>query len=233
MMLTSNETPLKKDELYIGLDLGSISLNTVIIDSDEKILENHYDHCHGQPFLVLRKRLTDLLSRYDTEQFRQIAITGSGGKLATQLLGGQFINEIIAQSKSVSKLYPGIRTIIEMGGEDSKLIIMEPGKEPDHSSLSDFSMNSICAAGTGSFLDQQAKRIGVPIEKEFGELALKSANPPHIAGRCSVFAKSDMIHLQPGISKATWPRAKSWLNQLYSRAALRQMPVLCMHLKHC
>jgi len=196
MILTDDKIQNRRGDLYVGLDLGSISLNTVIIDSDENILENYYDHCHGQPFLVLRKRLADLLSRYNTEQFRQIAITGSGGKLATSLIGGQFINEIIAQSKSVSKLYPEIRTIIEMGGEDSKLIIMEQGKELDHSSLSDFAMNSICAAGTGSFLDQQAKRIGVPIEKEFGELALKSTNPPHIAGRCSVFAKSDMIHLQ-------------------------------------
>jgi predicted CoA-substrate-specific enzyme activase len=196
MIPAVNLTKSEKKDIYLGLDLGSISLNTVIIDNEENILENYYDHCHGQPFLVLRKRLTDLLTRYDIDQFRQIAVTGSGGKLATQLIGGQFINEIIAQSKSVSKLYPQIKTIIEMGGEDSKLIFMEQGKEKESSSLSDFTMNSICAAGTGSFLDQQAKRIGVPIEKEFGELALKSANPPHIAGRCSVFAKSDMIHLQ-------------------------------------
>lgn len=185
-----------KNDLFLGLDLGSISLNTVIIDADDNVIENFYDHCHGQPFLVLRKRLTDLLSRYETTQFKLLATTGSGGKLASTLIGGQFINEIIAQSKSVSKLYPHVKTIIEMGGEDSKLIFMEHGKEKEHSSLSDFTMNSICAAGTGSFLDQQAKRIGIPIEKEFGELALKSVNPPHIAGRCSVFAKSDMIHLQ-------------------------------------
>ena len=185
-----------KKPLYLGLDLGSISLNTVIIDQEENILENYYDHCHGQPFLMLRKRLTDLLLRYDSEQFKLVAITGTGGKLATELIGGQFINEIIAQSKSVSKLHPEAKTIIEMGGEDSKLIFMDKGAEMAHSSLADFAMNSICAAGTGSFLDQQAKRIGVSIEKEFGELALQSEKPPHIAGRCSVFAKSDMIHLQ-------------------------------------
>lgn len=162
-----------KGNFFIGLDVGSISLNTVLIDSDENILENHYDYCHGQPFATLKKRLTELLSRYDIAEIEQIAITGSGGKLATSLIGGQFINEIIAQSKSVSSLYPEIRTIIEIGGEDSKLIIMENGGKTSHSSLSDFAMNSICAAGTGSFLDQQANRIGVNIEKEFGELALK------------------------------------------------------------
>ena len=190
----NNITP--KKNIFLGLDIGSISLNTVIIDQEENILENYYDHCHGQPFLMLKRRLTDLLSRYDSEQFQLIAITGTGGKLATELIGGLFINEIIAQSKSVSKFHPEAKTIIEMGGEDSKLIFMDKGKESDSSSLADFNMNSICAAGTGSFLDQQAKRIGVSIEKEFGALALQSKKPPHIAGRCSVFAKSDMIHLQ-------------------------------------
>ena len=79
------------------------------------------------------------------------------------------------------------------GGEDSKLILLE--EEDGHLKIGDFSMNTLCAAGTGSFLDQQASRLGFTIE-EFGELALKSKTPPRIAGRCSVFAKSDMIHLQ-------------------------------------
>jgi len=196
MNLSDNKPVFQRKNLYLGLDLGSISLNTVIIDQDKNILENYYDLCHGQPFLVLRKRLSDLLSKYEIEDFKLLALTGTGGKLATELIGGQFINEIIAQSKSVSKLHSEAKTIIEMGGEDSKLIFMDKGHEAAFSSLADFNMNSICAAGTGSFLDQQAKRIGVSIEKEFGELALLSENPPHIAGRCSVFAKSDMIHLQ-------------------------------------
>ena len=92
-------------------------------------------------------------------------------------------------------VHPEVRTVIEMGGEDSKLIMMN-GTETEANTLADFEMNTVCAAGTGSFLDQQANRIGVSIEKEFGEMALKSKNPPRIAGRCSVFAKSDMIHLQ-------------------------------------
>ncbi len=191
-----NTSISKNKNLYLGLDLGSISLNTVIVDQDQNVLENHYDLCHGQPFLVLRKRLTALLTEYEPEEFKLLGITGTGGKLAAELIGGQFINEIIAQSKSVSKLYPEAKTIIEMGGEDSKLIFMDKGEGNAFSSLADFNMNSICAAGTGSFLDQQAKRIGVSIDKEFGAMALLSENPPHIAGRCSVFAKSDMIHLQ-------------------------------------
>jgi predicted CoA-substrate-specific enzyme activase len=141
-------------------------------------------------------RLESLFEKYPESDMKFMVFTGIGGKKAAEIMGGMHINEIIAQSTAVSRLYPQARTVIEMGGEDSKLIFMDQGNVAETSRLADFSMNSLCAAGTGSFLDQQAKRIGVKIEKEFGEMALKSKNPPRIAGRCSVFAKSDMIHLQ-------------------------------------
>ena len=179
---------------YLGLDIGSISVNAVLMDENRTIVENHYSFCHGRPFHVLRDTLMDILNR--REQIAHISLTGSGGDMASQLIGGHFVNEIVAQSESVATLFPDAVTVIEMGGEDSKLILMEREEGETKSRLSDFAMNSICAAGTGSFLDQQARRIGVSIEKEFGELALTSVNPPRIAGRCSVFAKSDMIHLQ-------------------------------------
>ena len=182
-------------KLHLGIDIGSISLNTVLIDDNDKIIENRYDYCHGKPFHRLKEVLAALLEEYNDYQIVTLSLTGSGGKLASELIGGHYVNEIIAQSTSVSKLYPGVKTIIEMGGEDSKLIFMDTS-ENNSSKLSNFQLNNLCAAGTGSFLDQQAKRIGVSIENEFGELSLKSENPPRIAGRCSVFAKSDMIHLQ-------------------------------------
>ncbi|HUJ75078.1 MAG TPA: acyl-CoA dehydratase activase, partial [bacterium] len=123
-----------------------------------------------------------------------MALTGSGGRLGARLLGGEFVNEVVAQSTSVIALHPEARSVIEMGGEDAKLILI--GRDNGVPVLRDFSMTGMCAAGTGSFLDQQAARMGLSIEREFGELALKSQTPPRIAGRCSVFAKSDMIHLQ-------------------------------------
>lgn len=183
-------------KLHLGLDVGSISVNTVLMDQDKNIIENHYDFSHGKPFHVLKDAIAGVMERHSGEDFGIVAITGTGGKLAAELVGGYFVNEIIAHSSSVAELYPEARSVIEMGGEDSKLILMENKKVTHKSQLSDFAMNTLCAAGTGSFLDQQANRIGVSIEKEFGEMALKSENPPHIAGRCSVFAKSDMIHLQ-------------------------------------
>jgi predicted CoA-substrate-specific enzyme activase len=183
-------------EFEIGIDIGSISVNTVVIDQNGKILEEFYDYGYGKPFHQLLARLESTFEVYPEKDMKFMVFTGIGGKKAAEVLGGLHINEIIAQSTAVSRLYPEVRTVIEMGGEDSKLIFMDQGEVADTSRLSDFSMNSLCAAGTGSFLDQQAKRIGVKIEKEFGEMALKSKNPPRIAGRCSVFAKSDMIHLQ-------------------------------------
>src|SRR5664279_1745095 len=183
-------------KFYLGLDIGSVSLNTVIIDENNNILEEYYDYVHGRPFNVLKDRLSSVLEKHSADTLIGISVTGTGGKLATELIGGVFVNEIIAQATSTGVLYPEARTVIEIGGEDSKLIILEENPENGHSRLVDFEMNSICAAGTGSFLDQQARRIGVPIENEFGAMAVKSVDPPRIAGRCSVFAKSDMIHHQ-------------------------------------
>ncbi|HOS73276.1 MAG TPA: acyl-CoA dehydratase activase, partial [Bacteroidales bacterium] len=185
-----------KDGILLGLDIGSVSLNTVVLDTRFNVIENFYDWIQGRPFNVLNDRLRSLLTRYPADSFRGTAITGTGGKLASGLTGGIFVNEIIAQATSCGALYPEAKTVIEIGGEDSKLIILEKDPAGGPSKLVDFEMNSICAAGTGSFLDQQARRIGVSIEKEFGEMSLKSVNPPRIAGRCSVFAKSDMIHHQ-------------------------------------
>ncbi|MFO7615949.1 MAG: acyl-CoA dehydratase activase [Bacteroidales bacterium] len=180
----------------LGFDIGSISVNSVVLNHQGDVVEEYYDYCHGRPFHVLYDRMAYIFKNFEFEDPEVIAFTGMGGKKAAEVLGGMHVNEIIAQAAAVGAIHPEVRTVIEMGGEDSKLIFMVNGEASEQSRLSDFSMNSLCAAGTGSFLDQQAKRIGVSIEKEFGELALKSVRPPRIAGRCSVFAKSDMIHLQ-------------------------------------
>ena len=194
-----NKGPLSaadNGQFYLGLDIGSVSLNTVLLDDNYNIVEDYYDYVHGKPFNVLHERLTIILQEHPADSIKGVALTGTGGKLAVGLIGGVFVNEIIAQATSAGRMFPDARTVIEIGGEDSKLIVLERQPSDEYAKLVDFEMNSICAAGTGSFLDQQAKRIGVPIEKEFGEMAMRSVNPPRIAGRCSVFAKSDMIHHQ-------------------------------------
>ena len=182
--------------MYIGLDIGSVSVNAVLITPDRTVAEEHYVRTRGRPVETVRGVLGDMLSRTPRASLDGIGVTGTAGKLIADLLGAFFVNEIIAQSKASISLQPDVRTVIELGGEDSKLILLAPEAVGGELQMKDFAMNTVCAAGTGSFLDQQAARLGVSIENEFGRLALKSEHPPRIAGRCSVFAKSDMIHLQ-------------------------------------
>jgi predicted CoA-substrate-specific enzyme activase len=169
-------------EYFLGIDIGSIAVKAAVVDESKHLWEEHYLRIKGEPKKQAELLIGEIRSR---SKIAAVFTTGSGGK---QLAGG-FVNEIIALSRAAAEFIPGIKTIIEMGGEDSKLLLMENG------SLKDFSTNNVCAAGTGSFLDQQASRLGYRIE-EFSEQALKAKHPPRIAGRCTVFAKSDMIHLQ-------------------------------------
>ncbi len=186
---------MAKDRLYLGLDAGSVSLNTVIIKNGEVVAED-YTRIREQTVKTALEVLERLFSEFDYGDVVCVGATGSGGKILAELLNGEFTNEIVALTKSVEKFHPEARTIIDIGGEDAKIIFPKYDPELDSLVVEDFSMNTMCAAGTGSFLDQQAHRLGVAIEGEFGELALKSKTPPRIAGRCSVFAKTDMIHLQ-------------------------------------
>ena len=181
--------------MYVGVDIGSVSVDAVVVNDAKEVLEEHYVRTKGQPIETSLAVLDDILSRTPLKKIKGIAFTGSAGKLVARILGAFFVNEIIAQSTATAYLHPEIRTIIEIGGEDSKLILMHRDPRTDTVQVRDFSMNAVCAAGTGSFLDQQANRLGMSIE-QFGRAALKSKNPPRIAGRCSVFAKTDMIHLQ-------------------------------------
>ena len=174
-------------KLYIGYDIGSISVNRAIVDHENKIIDVlPYHRHHGEPIKTIKNDLIHLSGKFKNDNFKGISLTGSGAKDISRLLDVGFINEIEAISNSIKQFHGHIKTVIEIGGQDSKFIDLEDG---------DYAMNELCAAGTGSFIDQQATRFGLTIE-EFAKIALKSKNPATIAGRCSVFAKSDMIHLQ-------------------------------------
>jgi len=175
----------------VGIDIGSVSVKVAVLDGTLDIIKTAYRRFHGQPYLTLKNLLESEFEDILRDEVK-LGFTGIGGKTGVLVLGGESYGEINAFSAANFLLQPEVRTIIEMGGEDSKFIQLDPEKK----TVVDFSMNNLCAAGTGSFLDQQAGRLKISIEDEFGQLALKSAKPPRIAGRCSVFAKSDMIHLQ-------------------------------------
>ena len=197
MLRRSFAQQMSKSGIHVGLDVGSVSAKVVLIDDTRNILEEHYNRTKGQPLETVLNILTEIFTRIPEQSVASFSVTGMAGKILSELLDAEFVNEVIAQSKSTAYLYPQVKTIIEMGGEDSKLILLESKTSKGDYKIIDFSMNTICAAGTGSFLDQQASRLNLTIE-EFGNLALRSESPPRIAGRCSVFAKTDMIHLQQG-----------------------------------
>lgn len=166
-------------------------MKLAVLDDQGRIIHGSYVRHRGRPLETALAALEDFLRRNPPPEDPLLSVTGSAGRIIGPALGIETVNEVVAQAYATFKIYPHIRTIIELGGEDAKLITMGGGSP----AVRDFSMNSVCAAGTGSFLDQQAERLRMSIE-EFSELSLRSKNPPRIAGRCSVFAKSDMIHLQ-------------------------------------
>jgi len=174
---------------YIGIDIGSISTKGVIIDENDKILADSYLWTEGDPIGAVKRVLHELQNKMPARaKIFSVGTTGSARKLIGVVLGAQVVkNEITAHAVGTMTRVPDVRTILEIGGQDSKIILLQNGI------VTDYAMNTICAAGTGSFLMSQAKRLGLAIE-ELGELALQSQNPTRIAARCTVFAESDLVH---------------------------------------
>ena len=174
---------------YLGIDIGSISTKGVIIDEDNNIIKSSYIWTEGNPINSVKKLISILKNNLDKKYIiKGIGTTGSARKLIGLLLDANVVkNEIMAHAVGTLSLYPDVKTILEIGGQDSKIILLNNGI------ITDYAMNTLCAAGTGSFLSSQAKRLNIDIE-DFGHLALKSNNPVKIAARCTVFAESDLIH---------------------------------------
>ena len=175
-------------EYYLGIDMGSVSTNLVLMNSDKTIAHKVYLRSQGRPVDSLQEGMKKLQKEAGEFKVLGAGVTGSGRKLIGSLIGADVIKNEITAHAAATEL-PAVQTIIEIGGQDSKLIWMKDGV------VKDFAMNTVCAAGTGSFLDRQADRMGMGIEK-LGPLALQSRKPVRIAGRCAVFAESDMIHKQ-------------------------------------
>ncbi len=175
---------------YLGTDVGSVSTDVVLIDEEFNVIEKIYLKTKGRPIKAIQDCFIQLKDKYSDSEIRAAGTTGSGRGIAAFLIGADAVkNEITAHAVAALNLDKEVRTILEIGGQDSKIIVLKNGI------VTDFAMNTVCAAGTGSFLDRQAERLDIPIE-EFGDYALRSKNSVRIAGRCAVFAESDMIHKQ-------------------------------------
>jgi len=174
---------------YLGIDVGSVSTNLVVVDDRGEVVRADYRYTRGDPIGVTRAALEDALAREDAS-VGGVGVTGSGRNLIGSVLGADVKRtEIIAHFKGAIRARPKCQTIIEIGGQDSKIVVIRDGM------VADFNMNSICAAGTGAFLDSQARRLGIDVT-EVGALALSAERAAPISGRCTVFAESDMIHRQ-------------------------------------
>ena len=177
---------------FLGIDTGSISTKGVVIDEQRNIIARSYLWTEGNPTVAARKVADELHEQlqeggYNVEVMA-VGTTGSARRLVGAILGATVVkNEITAHAVGTTHLHPDVRTILEIGGQDSKIICIDGGI------ATDYAMNTLCAAGTGSFLSSQAHRLGVAVE-EFGDIAPTSQHPASIAARCTVFAESDLVH---------------------------------------
>lgn len=175
---------------FLGVDIGSISTKGVIIDEQNNIIASNYLYTEGSPIDTVKRLIKNLKTKINHNEYQVVSVgtTGSARKLIGVLLNASVVkNEITAHAVGTTSIYPNVRTIFEIGGQDSKIILL------NNKIVTDYAMNTLCAAGTGAFLSSQAKRLGIDIN-DFGTLALQSKNRVDIAARCTVFAESDLVH---------------------------------------
>ncbi len=181
---TENQCSL---ECYLGVDVGSTSTNLVLMDKEKEIVAFRYLRTFGNPVEAVRTGLKELKGEFG-EKLKVIgaAATGSGRYMIGDLIGADIIkDEITAQAKAAVTIDSGVDTIFEIGGQDSKYIGLQDGV------VTDFQMNKICAAGTGSFIEEQSKKFNIPIN-DFGDIALSSDNPINLGERCTVFIETSI-----------------------------------------
>lgn len=170
------------DKIYnLGIDVGSTTVKTVILDDDE-IIYNKYERHFSKVKETVAEQLKIIRDKFKGEKFK-IAITGSAGLGIANTSGIEFVQEVYSAFVAVNESYPDTDVVVELGGEDAKIIFLTGGVEQR--------MNGSCAGGTGAFIDQMATLLGVTPD-ELNELSLKAEKIYPIASRCGVFAKSDI-----------------------------------------
>ncbi len=178
-------------EAYLGIDVGSVTTKFAVLNKTNDLLADLYLPTGGRPVAMVQQGLRQIEQQLTAGvEIKGVATTGSARYLAGAVVGADLVkNEITCQAVAAIDCVPGVRTVVEIGGQDSKIIIIRDGI------VTDFGMNTVCAAGTGSFLDHQAGRLNMSIE-ELSRRALLGNDSVRISGRCTVFAESDMIHKQ-------------------------------------
>jgi len=200
---------------YIGIDVGAISITAAVL-TDRKldapaadgvlrpsgrsartgqyVYLSEYRRTHGQPTGAAVALIHQIAAILGPSDHTGLCLTGGGAKLLSGKLNAAAVNEFKAIAVGAGAAGLSVRTVFEMGGETSKYLSLSPDEDGGYA-IADYTCNGDCAAGTGAFIDQQAGRLGYPIE-EVGPVCLSAERTAQVAGRCSVFAKSDMIHAQ-------------------------------------
>jgi len=189
-------------DAYLGIDIGSVSTNLVVIDTDCNVLKEIYVRTEARPIEVVGRGLREIERDLGGKiRICGVGTTGSGRELIGELVGADTVNDEITAHKTGASFIDrnilglGVDTIFEIGGQDSKFISLEEGI------VVDFAMNEACAAGTGSFLEERAKELGVRIEGDFAQIALNSREPIRLGERCTVFMERDVnSYLQRGVA---------------------------------
>jgi predicted CoA-substrate-specific enzyme activase len=176
----------------LGIDIGYSSVKTVLIDEKKNILKRQYGMHHGEIDKALKEQVKTVQAEFNLSELRYISITGSGAEYLAAKLKIKRLNEVTALMEGVCSLEEDYRSVIEIGGESAKYITNFT--KEDKSSIR-IAMNSNCAAGTGSFIEEQVNRLNIEL-KDYSAMAERAESVPRIAGRCSVFAKTDIIHHQ-------------------------------------
>ena len=202
--------------LYVGIDVGAISVTAAVLASDGeadlspgqaglraldaepnasgRLFVSEYRRTRGRPVAAAARMLQEIADAVGADRLGGLCLTGSGAKLVAGKLGAAQVNEFKAIAAGLAAAGVEARTVFEMGGETSKYLRLAPNDNGTYG-IVDYATNGDCAAGTGAFIDQQAGRLQYAVE-DIGEICLSAERPAQIAGRCSVFAKSDMIHAQ-------------------------------------
>ena len=168
----------------LGIDIGSTSTDLVLVAPDGSLIDLQYLRTAGDPEAAVRQGLENIRRRYGEVPFLAVGVTGSGRARIGRLIGADVVrDEITAQARAATAWVPKADTVFEIGGQDSKYISLRDGQ------VVDFQMNKICAAGTGSFVEEQAARMGIPLA-DFGTLALSAEAPAALGERCTVFIET-------------------------------------------
>jgi predicted CoA-substrate-specific enzyme activase len=176
---------------YLGIDSGSTTSKFVLLDEEERIIDSFYTGNKGEPLLVIKQALLDLKKKYDdagvTLEIIALGTTGYGELLFDKAFGADYHTvETVAHAHAAQKTVPDLSFILDIGGQDMKAITISGGI------VTNITVNEACSAGCGSFLENFAATLNIPVEK-IAETAFNAKNPAELGSRCTVFMNSTII----------------------------------------